>query len=242
MAVRSAGCPLGGGAGGFPGGRPGREQAQALLGGAVGLGDVDGEGETGSGGRLQALVGEGEVADGGVVAALGLVPVPWRRTSWAPQRVRKASLRVDSSPTRSCGSLSCGSRPTSVRRMATEVSAAWSQSGRSGGRRGEEGGAGEVHLVAGAGVCPPLDRTGRAPRKGCTAGTPLAGDSLRAPGAGYLVGVVLPAVRWRWGGATVPCPPAAAAQPSVAAAGVPARGPPRAVRPPYVRNPSCAEQ
>ncbi|MGX1675209.1 hypothetical protein [Streptomyces sp. NPDC055400] len=29
-----------------------------------------------------------------------MVPVPWRRTSWAPQRVRNSWLRVDSSPTR----------------------------------------------------------------------------------------------------------------------------------------------
>jgi hypothetical protein len=48
-------------------------------------------------------------------------PVRWRRTSWAAQRVRKSGLRVHSSPTRSVRSRLCGSRPASVRRMATEV-------------------------------------------------------------------------------------------------------------------------
>src|SRR5687767_11838464 len=63
------------------------------------------------------------------------MPAPWYRTLWVLQRWRKSPLRVDSSPTRSWRSLSWGSRPALVRRIATQVSAAPSSRGRSRGRR-----------------------------------------------------------------------------------------------------------
>src|SRR4051794_39014393 len=52
-----------------------------------------------------------------------LSPVRCNRTSWAAQRTRNLSLRVDSSPTRSVSPLSKGSRPASVRSKATVSSA-----------------------------------------------------------------------------------------------------------------------
>ena len=51
------------------------------------------------GGELHRFVGELEVADDGVVERL--VPVSWKRTLWAAQRTRNASLWVESSPMRS---------------------------------------------------------------------------------------------------------------------------------------------
>src|SRR4029450_8553339 len=48
-----------------------------------------------------------------------LVPVPWVRTLWEPQRRRNSSLRVESSPTRSWRLLLCGASPAAVRRLAT---------------------------------------------------------------------------------------------------------------------------
>ena len=56
----------------------------------------------------------------------------------------ESSLRVESSPTRSCSCLSCGSRPASVRRMATAMSAACPSRGRTGARPVEERVTGEV--------------------------------------------------------------------------------------------------
>src|SRR6266566_652065 len=73
-----------------------------------------------------------------------LSPVRCSWTSWAPQRTRNSSLRVDSSPTRSARPLSWGSRPASVRSMATVSPAA-------GAARGV-GGAGEIEQVFALGL------------------------------------------------------------------------------------------
>ena len=56
--------------------------------------------------------GPGRPPPGG---AASLVPVVWIRTSWAAQRTRNSSLRVESSPMRSDRSRSWGSRPASAR-------------------------------------------------------------------------------------------------------------------------------
>ena len=83
---------------------PGCEQVEGVGGGGGGFGGVEGEGQPGFGDHVDAFVGEFEVADGGVVEP------SWCRHRGAGRRGCSSgggnpSLRVDSSPTRSCSRL-----------------------------------------------------------------------------------------------------------------------------------------
>ena len=81
------------------GGGPAGEKGQCVLGWAVGFGAVGGEGQPGVGREFHDLVGEAEVAYHGVMELFGAGPV--QAHVWVAQRLRKVSLRVDSSPMRS---------------------------------------------------------------------------------------------------------------------------------------------
>lgn len=88
------------------GGRPGRQQAQAVLGGGAGFGAV-GEVRSSSATSAMASKVRWRVPMAGWWRCL--TPVVWRRTSWRAQRARKSVLRVDSSPIRAVRSWSKGS-------------------------------------------------------------------------------------------------------------------------------------
>jgi hypothetical protein len=110
----------------FGGGGPAGEEFEAVSCGGVGWCGVDEQGESGVGRELHGFEVEVECADDGVVEFLVAGAV--EAAVWAAQRVRKSSLRVESSPMSSMSCLSWGLWPASERSMAAMSSAARSQS------------------------------------------------------------------------------------------------------------------